>query len=122
MRQQTLLSSESRGVKDLVKGLKQKSDEEQLREVGAFSLGKAAQGEHYHPPQHLKGGCRQVGVSLFFQVTSDRGRFNLVIMKNFFTKRLVKPWHGLLREAVESPCLEVFKIRVDVAFRDMVKW
>lgn len=61
VRQQTLLSSESRGIKDLVKGLKQKSDEEQLREVGMFSLGKEAQGEHYHPPQHLKGGCRQVG-------------------------------------------------------------
>ena len=42
------------------------------------------------------------------------------IRKNFFSKRALRHWNGLLREVVESLPLEVFKKRVNVALGVMV--
>jgi len=48
------------------------------------------------------------------------GRFRLDIRKNFFTERVVRPWPRLPRAGGETPSLEGFKHRVDVALQDMI--
>ncbi|KFQ90236.1 hypothetical protein N337_05205, partial [Phoenicopterus ruber ruber] len=48
------------------------------------------------------------------------GRFRPDIRKKFFTKRVVKHWKRLPREAVDAPSLETFKVRLDGALSNLI--
>jgi len=50
------------------------------------------------------------------------GRFRLDIRGKFFTRRVVRCWHSLPREAVDALSLELFKARLDRALHKLVQY
>ena len=67
-----------------------------------------------------------MGVGLFSQVRRGnglklcQGRFSSDIRKKFFSETVVRQWHRLPREVVESLYVEVFEKCVAVVLRDVV--
>ena len=116
-----VLQRVQRRATKLLKALEHKSCEEQLRELGLVNLGKRRlRGDLTAPCNYLRGSCSGVGVGLFFsQVTIDRRKGSGLklrhrslrwdIRENSFTKRFVKRWNRLPKEAVGSPSLGVLK-------------
>ena len=48
------------------------------------------------------------------------GRFRLDVRGKFFTERVVRCWHRLLREVVDAPSRKVFKTRLDGALGSLI--
>ena len=81
-------------------------------------------------PSIINGVCKNEGNQLFTRVDNDRtrrnwfklkeGRFRLDFRGKFLTERAVRYWNRLLREAVGTPPLEVFKTSLDGALGSLV--
>jgi len=115
----------------MIQGLEHLSCEERLRELGQFSLEKRRlRGDLTAAFQYLEGAYGKDRDNLFSRACCDRtrsngfklreGRFSLDLRKKFFMIKVVKHWHRLPREALEAPCLETFKARLDMALNNLV--
>ncbi|GAB0183575.1 hypothetical protein GRJ2_000822800 [Grus japonensis] len=102
----------------MIKGLENLCYEERLKELG----GRDGSGGPHHSIPVLKGWLqRGQRLSLHKEPHGEdkangyklyMERFHLNIRKKLFAVRTVDHWNNLLRDVVESPLLEVFKIVV----------
>lgn len=97
----------------LLEGLKNKTYEEQLRELGLRESGAEERLRgNLIAISYLNEGCSQLGVILFCETQGlklHQGMFSLCVWKNFILERVIRHWKRLPRELVETPSLEVFK-------------
>ncbi|PKU46693.1 hypothetical protein llap_3010 [Limosa lapponica baueri] len=110
----------------MIKGLEHLLYEERLRELELFSLQKRRYMRSLiNVYKYLKGGSDEEDRARLFSavpVTEPRGnghkqnlrRFDLNIRKHYFTGRVIKHWHRLPREVVESLTLKIFKSHLDI--------
>ena len=115
----------------MVKGLEHVCYEGMLRELVLFSLEKTTHRRNLRATlQYLKKTYRKAGETVFVRECSDRtrsndlklkeGRFKLDIWKKVFTLRMVRHWNRLPGKAVNVPCLEVFKDRLERVLSNQV--
>jgi len=115
----------------MVKDLKCKTYEEQVRSLSLFSLEKRKlRDDLIAVYSFLKRGNRGGGADLLSLVTSDRTqgngmglhqrKFKLDIRKRFFTERVVGHWNRLPMEVVMAPSLSAFKDCMDNTLSHMV--
>ena len=119
-----------------MRGLEHRPYEERLKELGLFSLEKRRlRGDLIALSNYLKGGCSELGVSLFSQVTaiglegmasscaregSGLTLGNTTSLKGWSGTGMGCPERWAQKGFFRPPTLKVFKERLDVVLRDMV--
>jgi len=116
----------------MIKSLEHLPYEERLSNMGLFNLGKRRlRRDLINVYKYLKGGGKQMNEArLFLVVCSNRtrsnglktehGKFCTNMQKNFYMIRVTEHWNRLLREAVESLSMEIFKTQPDADFCNLL--
>ena len=123
--------SRSRGGTQKWSELEHFTYEKRLRELVLFSLEKRRLWEDLIEAFHcLKQAYERDGSKFFIRAFCNRtrgngfklkeGRFRLDIRMKYCSMRVMKHWNKLLREVVDAPSLETFKVRLDGALSNLI--